>query len=285
MIEKELVPLVRVDQPKIGQLFVDYLKSQNISAALQQDNASFVIVCEQEYHQQAAAMFNEFAQSPYHPKYQQAAWQNGDADSPAYTMPTGNNHLISRFLQYAGPVTLVIFALCWLVFVLSVLGWQSPLFGWLKFYSGLSITELISAPQRIIGPAFFHFSLLHIAFNTMWWWQLGGNIENVAGKGTLLQLFLVSAIASNLAQFLMSGNNFGGLSGVVYATLGFVWIGSHLKPNSGLVISRSIVGFMLVWLALGYVDILPINMANTAHLIGLISGCLLALLWSKSKMA
>ena len=41
-------------------------------------------------------------------------------------------------------------------------------------------------------------------------------------------------------------------------------------------ISKPIIGFLLFWLVLGYVDVLPVNMANTAHLLGLVSGCLLA---------
>jgi GlpG protein len=33
---------------------------------------------------------------------------------------------------------------------------------------------------------------------------------------------------------------------------------------------------MLVWLVLGYADILWVNMANAAHTAGLITGCLMA---------
>jgi len=33
---------------------------------------------------------------------------------------------------------------------------------------------------------------------------------------------------------------------------------------------------MLFWLLLGYTSLMPINVANTAHLLGLVSGCLLA---------
>ena len=45
-----------------------------------------------------------------------------------------------------------------------------------------------------------------------------------------------------------------------------------------MTLPRAIVGFMLVWLVIGYADVLWVNMANTAHLVGLISGCLLAAL-------
>lgn len=111
--------------------------------------------------------------------------------------------------------------------------------------------------------------------------MLGKDIEKTLGSGVLLTLLMISGVASNYGQFLVSGANFGGLSGVVYAVLGFVWWLGWLKPELGLSIPKAIVGFMLVWLLLGYADLLWVNMANTAHLIGLISGCMMArlLVW------
>jgi len=124
---------------------------------------------------------------------------------------------------------------------------------------------------------------MHIVFNTMWWWQIGGQIERVLGKGALLNLFFISAVISNLGQFLVSGPNFGGLSGVVYALFGYIWWYDWLAPEKGLNISKPIVGFLLFFMLLGFADILPVTMANTAHLLGLVSGCGLA--WFKIKVA
>ena len=112
--------------------------------------------------------------------------------------------------------------------------------------------------------------------------MLGAKIERTLGISMLLIVFLVSATVSNAAQALFSdpvqGNLFlfGGLSGVVYAVMGFVWWLGWLRPIWGLSLPNSIVGFMLVWLVLGYAHILWVNMANAAHTAGLISGCLLA---------
>jgi GlpG protein len=83
-------------------------------------------------------------------------------------------------------------------------------------------------------------------------------------------------LASNVGQFLVDGPYFGGLSGVVYGLVGYVWWLGWLMPEKGLTLSKSIIGFMLFWLLLGYTTILPFNIANTAHLLGLISGCCLA---------
>jgi GlpG protein len=129
---------------------------------------------------------------------------------------------------------------------------------------------------RVLGPALLHFSVLHIAFNLLWWWTLGKQIEKTFGFSSLLMLFIFSAAASNVAQLLVSGSNFGGLSGVVYALVGCVWWLGWLKPSWGLSLPKPIIGFLLVWLVVGYLDFLPVHMANTAHTVGLICGCLFA---------
>lgn len=269
--------LVVVNQHNIALLFVDYLKSQGINADIEESEQGFVIFCEQEHSEQAKTLFQEFIQNPHHPKFQSLAWQKSDVTQVKSWV--GDNSLKASFLAHAGIVTLSVFAICWLVFVLSYLGFDRTIFNQLRFFSQLEIVNLLSEPYRFITPAFFHFSLLHVAFNTLWWWQLGGDIEKRLGTGSLLHVFFLAALISNVGQFLVSGPNFGGLSGVVYGVLGYVWWFGWLKPESGLRISNNIVGFLLIWLVLGFLDVLPINMANTAHLLGLLTGCMLA--WFK----
>ena len=70
----------------------------------------------------------------------------------------------------------------------------------------------------------------------------------------------------------MVGPNFGGLSGVVYGLLGYGWIYRALNPKQPPLVSNAIIGFMLIWLILGFADMLPVGMANWAHLGGLLSG-------------
>ncbi|WP_448556431.1 rhomboid family intramembrane serine protease GlpG [Thalassotalea montiporae] len=278
-----LQPLVKVDQQAIGQLFVDYLRSLEIPAKLvEQDHAHWICVAANQV-EQAKQLFNEFALQPYHPRYQQAAQQHNGAQT---SMPS---HAFSgvkqQFFAQAGPFTLIVFGACWLVYILANLGLGRDLFSSLSFYSQLDAQRLVTEPWRLIGPAFLHFSLLHIAFNTLWWWQLGGAIERIFGRWQIVNLFLLSAIASNVGQFIVSGPNFGGLSGVVYAVVGFAWFAGWLMPERGIGLSKSIVGFLLIWLLLGFVDVLPINMANTAHLVGLVVGCAMAWLIAKQQKA
>lgn len=272
----DLCPLVKVSQHNIALLFANYLTSINIHAKVEQEGSEYIIFCQNSEIDQAKNIFAEFIADPYQDKYQQAAWNSGEIADVNDNSPSLITSFKQQFLAHAGWVTLTVFSLCWLVFIASVLGLARPAFQLLHFYPELTLDAFLESPLRLLGPALFHFSWLHIVFNTMWWWQLGGSVERILGKGALINLFLVTALFSNLGQFIVTGPNFGGLSGVVYGLVGYVWWYGWLAPEKGLMISKPIIGFLLFWLVLGYVDVLPVNMANTAHLLGLVSGCLLA---------
>ncbi|MBA6389927.1 rhomboid family intramembrane serine protease GlpG [Colwellia sp. BRX10-3] len=276
MLEQELRPLVKVTQHNIALLFCNYLKSVAVQAQVQNEEAGFVIYCQGDKYDFAQQAFEQFIADPDQAKYQQAAWQSGDVADINSNSPALLTSLKAQFFSHAGIVTLVVFSLCWLVFIASNLGWGNTVFHYLQFYPQLSVDAVLQAPHRLLGPAFFHFSWLHIVFNTMWWWQLGGSVEQITGKFSLINLLLVSALVSNIGQFFVDGPNFGGLSGVVYALVGYVWWMGWLMPEKGLSLPKPIIGFMLFWLLLGYTSLMPINVANTAHLLGLLSGCIMA---------
>ena len=273
MITEDLRPLVSVKQHNIALLFCDYIRTLEVQAQIESEDDSFVIYCSSDKFELAMTEFKQFIEQPYDSKYQQAAWQNGSVTDVNQHSPPLLSSFKSQFFSHAGLVTLTVFSVCWLVFVASLLGWSGVIFQQLKFYSLFNFEQVIQAPHRLFGPALFHFSWLHIAFNTMWWWQLGGSIEKTFGGASLIKVFLATALISNIGQYMVDGPNFGGLSGVVYGLVGYVWWLGWLWPEKGLTLSKPIIGFMLFWLLLGYTNILPFNMANTAHLLGLISGC------------
>lgn len=125
---------------------------------------------------------------------------------------------------------------------------------------------------RLFTPIFVHLGALHLLFNMMWLWDLGSAIERLKG-GTFLALFVAaSGAASNLAQYAITRSpNFGGMSGVVYALLGYVWMQGRFNPAFGIALHGSTVAMMLAWYALCWTGWLgPI--ANWAHTGGLILG-------------
>jgi len=129
----------------------------------------------------------------------------------------------------------------------------------------------MAEPWRLVTSAFLHFSATHLVFNLFWWWYLGGRVELSLGSKVLVGLFLFTAISSNLVQFYWQGPLFGGLSGVVYGLFGFAIV---MSANRGgpLWLPPMLIAFMIGWLLIGFSEALPLNMANEAHLAGLISG-------------
>lgn len=147
------------------------------------------------------------------------------------------------------------------------------------YYPSLMTTISDGQLWRLFTPAFMHFNLPHILFNLLWVWVVGRRIELLLGLPALLLIFLFSALSSNLAQFWVSGPMFGGMSGVVFALLGFAWLWDRKNPANKIGLPPALMGFMLFWLMLGFTGFLEGvglgAIANTAHLIGLLSGLLL----------
>ncbi len=130
---------------------------------------------------------------------------------------------------------------------------------------------------RLVTPMFLHFGTLHLLFNMMWLYNLGGVIEVRRGSWHLLGLILVISAVSNMAQAHSSPNLFGGMSGVVYGLFVYLWLGRVVDPGIGFGVSQQQVVLMGVWLVMGF-NMESMNMANWAHLAGAITGGVLVLL-------
>ncbi|WP_137165381.1 rhomboid family intramembrane serine protease GlpG [Salinimonas lutimaris] len=272
------VPLLSIRHQAYAHLLSTYLTDQGYPAGvtdLGQGEYQISLTSQPDDIEPVKNICEVFLREPQHPRYQQAAWQSGEQVQMAPSGSTGLSDILQRARHV--PFTTLIFVLCTLVYGLSLLGLFPEIYHTLMMEP---LSQLSDNHQwwRLIGPVFLHFSALHFVFNLLWWSMLGAQIERTLGLSMLLLVFFISGITSNIAQLLMDGPNFGGLSGVVYALLGFVWWTGWLKPSWGLTLPRSVIGFMLVWLVVGYADVLWVQMANTAHTVGLISGCLLAAL-------
>lgn len=132
---------------------------------------------------------------------------------------------------------------------------------------------------RLFTPALIHFGILHIAFNMLWLYQLGSAIEQRQGINRMAILVVISAGLSNIAQFIWSGPMFGGMSGVVYGLLAYLWVQGRYNPRAGLGLDQNIAIMMLIWFVVCWMGLIG-NIANMAHTIGLVSGAILGLLYS-----
>ena len=119
-----------------------------------------------------------------------------------------------------------------------------------------------------------------LIFNALLFWIVGEKIEYFLGSPRLFVYITLIAISSNIAQYLLGvAALFGGLSGVVYGLLGFIWIRQKISPTSVLTVPQGLAAFMFIWLILGISGIVDFFMdasiANAAHAMGLIGGVIL----------
>ncbi|NCD33344.1 MAG: rhomboid family intramembrane serine protease [Spartobacteria bacterium] len=129
---------------------------------------------------------------------------------------------------------------------------------------------------RLVTPIFLHFGMIHILFNMLWMYDLGRMLESRMGSGWFLLLVLVIAVPSNCCQYVISGPMFGGMSGVVYGLLGYIWMRARMQPSSGYFLYSSTVTMMLIWLGIGFLSTIGLtpfgSMANIVHTVGLLVG-------------
>ena len=137
---------------------------------------------------------------------------------------------------------------------------------------------------RLISPIFIHLHPLHLAFNMLWLWDLGRAIESRQSTWWLAMLIAVTGILSNLGEFYYSGPRFGGMSGVVYGLLGYIWIQGHLNPQSGLFLHKQIAIMIMIWYVLCWTGLVG-PVANMAHTVGLVAGLAIGFVTAYAKRA
>ncbi|MDX7891443.1 rhomboid family intramembrane serine protease GlpG [Aeromonas caviae] len=264
-----MIQLLVLGDARMAQALVDYLATLGIPCELTQSELGVSVwLADERRLAQAQQEVKRFLSEPNHPRYMEASWQSGHADA-RIDYSKGMTDPVTDFLHQAGPLTLVVIIACLAIYALDAIG--LPIFDELAFHPTLAQFTDWQA-WRYVTPAFIHFSVLHLVFNLLWWWYLGGQIEQRLGSGKLFILLIVGAALPNIAEFFASGPRFGGLSGVVYALLGYSWLRTRLQPDCGLAMPPALMGFMLVWLVLGFLDMLGTPTANMAHLAGLLVG-------------
>ena len=190
--------------------------------------------------------------------------------------------------QLARPVTVVLVGISVLVAFLTFAGMKETVVTnalriepivWNEDGGGYFNTTLaqIRAGQvwRLITPIFLHFGPFHLIFNMFWLLDLGSMVETRRGSLFLLIFVVVTAVVSNLAEYYWPPlqPNFGGMSGVVYGLFGYVWIKGRFEPYLGMGVSQQTIVIMFAWLVICMIPgILPVSVANTAHVMGLLMG-------------
>lgn len=208
------------------------------------------------------------------------------------SVPRGNP-ILSSLMSFSATASLL---------VLSIIGFLVVELRWYQGFNGLiflqpqgnqllTLGETMSNGQlwRLFTPAFLHFGIFHIVFNSLWLWDLGRRLEVLMGGRIYLLSVIFMAVIANLGQYLLTGGaSFGGMSGVIYGFVGYICVRQRFAPHPLLNVPRGVIIFMLFWLVVCMTGVLEqlfsIGVANGAHLGGLFAGLLLGVVasaWQK----
>lgn len=276
-----------------ARTFGDFLCAQGIAHELERDADTgwTVWVKSDEDCPRAADFLAAFTRNPAAPQFAKATRDAVDArrreaeDLVNYQRRVRSARTLFPSLKgyRFGPLTFVLMAVCVVVFVMTKLGsdFGAASFLWFSEYQnfGPFWRRILEVPElregqvwRLFTPIFIHMGFMHIVFNLMWLADLGSMIEGRQSSSLLGWLVLVLGIGSNMVQYAATGHpQFGGMSGVVYGLLGYMWIRGKLDPGCGLRLHQQTVVTSMVWFFLCFTGWLgPI--ANGAHAGGLVIG-------------
>ncbi|HEX4265803.1 MAG TPA: rhomboid family intramembrane serine protease [Verrucomicrobiae bacterium] len=272
-----------------ARFFTDFLLSREIPSHLEPeaDRTWSVWIRDEDQIVEAQSALTRFQANPIAPEFQKApeaaakARQQEAEDLAKYRRRIRSGRsLFVKFGNYGiGPLTFTLILVCVYVAIFSRLGRNDE---WLRVWhisdpenpSGQFLSEFLHGQiWRLFTPIFIHYGPIHLIFNMLWFYQLGSMIEARQNSLFLLAFIAVSAAFSNLAQYYFVNPGFGGMSGVVYALAGYIWIRGKYDRASGLFLPAQSITILVVWLVICCTGAVG-PVANAAHLAGLITGML-----------
>ena len=211
------------------------------------------------------------------------AWQQSNDNTHVHAASLPSSHLnkasIFSYLQQQ-KITVIITALCVVIYLFMLFGFAEPILLATHFPEE---TTQESEVWRYFTHTLVHLSNMHILFNLTWWWIFGGAIERQLGSLKLLQIYFFAGVISGIAQNMVSGPAFFGLSGVVYAVLGYVFMLDKIHKQTAFALPDGFFNMLLVGILLGFAGpLIDIQIGNTAHISGLLVG--MGLAWMDRKI-
>jgi GlpG protein len=279
----------------------DYLLTLQIDTRLLQEPGGWAIwVCDEDRLGQARQEWAEYQSNPHNPRFKGAAraaeslrQQREQGPAPPrqrlVRRPTevGGRHRVTAMLISASVVVTFATNMCNFGtsglardLAIAPLAVRDHQLYKLPLWVGLRHGQV----WRLVTPIFLHGSIWHLLFNMVLLYQLGSRIEERRGWWRLLLLVLACAVASNLAQYYYGDTTspgqgsplFGGMSGVVYALFGYVWMKAVFEPDLGLGMQASTIVYLMAWFFLcmssDFQQLIGVSVANMAHGVGLLSG-------------
>ncbi len=150
------------------------MATQGITLTLRNsNNAAEIWLTDANHLEHVWHELQQFLVDPLSRRYQDLSWQTGHTDSGLHYQ--GYSYL-QALCSKAGPLTLSVMGLCIALYILMQLLGDNTLMYWLSWPRDRSQHLQL---WRRFSHAFLHFFLLHITFNLLWWWYLGGQVAKM----------------------------------------------------------------------------------------------------------
>lgn len=189
------------------------------------------------------------------------------------------------FRRPSPPVaTLAILAVCGVMYTLTVLAGGATNPDVLLSF-GASYGPYIRGGEywRLVMPMFLHVGILHLLINGYALYLLGRLLERVYGYALFTLIYVGCGIGSAALSMTLSNNESAGASGAIFGIAGVMLVAGYLRreavpPHWGRAFGKGMIPFIVLNLALGFSikRFFPID--NWAHVGGLVTGIVLALL-------
>ncbi len=147
---------------------------------------------------------------------------------------------------------------------------------------GAKVNSLIAREHqywRLITMMFLHIGFLHLLLNNYALWIIGMEIERIYGSARFVILYLLTGLVGSVASYFSSDNLSAGASGAIFGLFGVMATFAfryrrEIPEQLSREIKRRVIPIIAINLAFGFsVSIID----NAAHIGGLVSGILLAL--------
>ena len=245
------------DRETAGKLR-EFFLSQGIDAEISPAGGAFEILVDDAKAEEALLMAKSLFESARERRNQ---WADGSADAS----PDGKlgerirgaaSALLSDIVLSFRPVTWTVLAFIIISYILEL---TVP--GYLRSmgYPALRRGEALEV-WRLVSPAFCHLGTLHLISNAMCWCILAPFIEKSRPLWVILLLILGGAAFSNTAQYYFDSASGYGLSGVIFALSGYLFLlrfhSEEMRRAIPYVVADGIFFLGLIWIALGYTGIL-----------------------------
>ena len=279
-------PIGTLPDAKAVAVFGDFLVANRIASQMDNEtDGSFTVwIRDDDQVSAGSAFLAEYLASPTADKFRNAAQgaesvrraEAEDLETYRRRIRTADGLFPKKGGYGVGILSYLLIAVCVGVALYTMLGSNRAAVEWMFIDDPRATSFLAKVRQgevwRLITPIFLHFGPLHLVFNMYWIYQLGCMIEARRGVGTLAMLVILVGLGSNLAQYAVTDRaNFGGMSGVVYGLIGYVWMRGIYDRASGVFLDQRSLVISLVWLVACFTGMLG-PVANWAHLSGLILG-------------